>query len=98
MSADFPYERDVDAQHERERRAARGMLALTLIRPWSDALVRGHAYALLVRLRYRVQAGTVTFAAALHRADQAFRDAFEEACTIAQERTGIPLFHGSPEA
>lgn len=58
----------------------------------------GHFYVLLVRLRYRVQAGNVSFKAQVHRAENAFRDAFEEACTIAQERTGIPLFHGSPEA
>lgn len=48
MSADFPYERDVDARHELERRAARQgpaaaaeLLALTLWRPWPAAFVHG---------------------------------------------------------
>jgi hypothetical protein len=32
-----------------------------------------------------------------HRCDAVFRAAFEEACGEVREKTGVPLFHGTPE-
>ena len=57
----------------------------------------GTPYAIVARLRYRVQGAQVTWRILLHRAEHAFRDAFGEACDMAQERTGVPLFYGTPE-
>lgn len=57
----------------------------------------GDAYVLVVRLTYRKRNEGIAFKLTLQRADQAFRDAFEEAATVAQDRTGVPLFYGSPE-
>lgn len=58
----------------------------------------GTPYAIVARLRYRVQGTQVTWRILLHRADHAFRDAFGEACDIAEDRTGVPLFYGTPES
>lgn len=57
----------------------------------------GAPYAIVARLRYRVQGAQITWRILLHRAEHAFRDAFGEACDVAQERTGVPLFYGTPE-
>lgn len=58
----------------------------------------GAAYKLPVRLRYRVRSGQITWRIALHRADRAFVDAFEEACNEAHGATGLTVFRGTPEA
>lgn len=58
----------------------------------------GQAYALPVRLRYRPGSGKVTWTMELHRADLAFREMFDEACTRARQETALPLFFGRPES
>lgn len=58
---------------------------------------REDAYQLLVRLRYRVSQGAVTWALQVHDAERALVDAFEGSCKEAQEQTGLPLFFGLPE-
>lgn len=58
---------------------------------------RGENYALLCRLRYRVQQGSVLWSLAVHNAQKAHADAFEAACAYAAEQTGLPLLYGTPE-
>lgn len=58
---------------------------------------RGEAFQLLVRLRYRVSQGAVTWTIAVHNADKALAIAFEGACEEAQAKTELPLFFGTPE-
>jgi uncharacterized protein YfdQ (DUF2303 family) len=57
----------------------------------------GALYQLPVRLKYRIAGGRVTWAYELHGAERAFDDAFREACESARDRTGLPLFYGTPE-
>lgn len=57
----------------------------------------GDLYTVPVRLRYRVRQQKVTWTIKLHRLDVIFRDAFEDACAIAQTKTELPLFYGTPE-
>jgi hypothetical protein len=57
----------------------------------------GARYQIAARLRYRIQAGTVSWFYELHRTDRIFDHAFREACEEAQKATGLPLFYGSPE-
>jgi len=58
----------------------------------------GSAYQFPVRLKYRAGGGRVTWLFEIHKLDRAFTDAFREACATAAEKTGLPLFYGSPEA
>ena len=58
---------------------------------------REDAYQLLVRLRYRVREGSVSWSLEPHNTSKALADAFEGACKEAQEQTGLPLFYGRPE-
>lgn len=57
----------------------------------------GAAYALIVRLRYRVEGALVRWKLAIHRPDAVFRDAFYDASKDVKTKTGLPLFFGSPE-
>lgn len=57
----------------------------------------GSVYRLAVRLLYRVHNATVTWSYKVHAAERALDEAFHEACQLAQERTSLPLFYGSPE-
>lgn len=57
----------------------------------------GAAYAILVRLRYRVDGSAIKWKLALHRADVCFRDAFYDVAKKVQEKTALPLFYGTPE-
>jgi hypothetical protein len=57
----------------------------------------GAAYALLVRLRYRVEGSAIKWKLAMHRSDVAFRDAFYDVAKQVKEKTGLPLFYGTPE-
>lgn len=57
----------------------------------------GAAYAMLVRLRYRVEGSQIKWKLALHRPDAALRDAFYDVAKQVREKTGLPLFYGSPE-
>lgn len=57
----------------------------------------GAFYQIAVRLRYRVQAGSIVYRLVPHRTELVFTDAFAGACTLAGEKTGLPLFYGQPE-
>lgn len=57
----------------------------------------GDAYQIPVRLRYTLRQGGIKWTCHLSRIPEAFRDAFEGACTKAAEETGLPLFYGAPE-
>ncbi|PLX36975.1 MAG: hypothetical protein C0605_07860 [Hyphomicrobiales bacterium] len=57
----------------------------------------GPLYRIAVRLRYRLGGGKIQWTLMLHRPD-IFRDhAFREACEEARDKTGLPLFYGTPE-
>lgn len=58
----------------------------------------GALYQVPARLRYRVSGGSVAWSVDLWGADRVFDHAFREACSAAEERTGLPLFVGSPES
>lgn len=58
----------------------------------------GAAYQLAVRLKYRVSGGRISWSYEIHAADKSFDDAFRESCELAAEKTGLPLFYGTPEA
>jgi hypothetical protein len=57
----------------------------------------GERFQILVRLRYRVRGGVVSWLYELTRAQDVFDTAFDEACEKAAEDTELPLFVGSPE-
>lgn len=54
----------------------------------------GALYQLPVRLRYRVQSGTVWWSLAVQRADRALDLAIGEAAARVQTETGLPLYRG----
>lgn len=58
---------------------------------------RGAAYKVPARLRYRVSQGNISWHYSLHRADDVFDHAIDEACATAAKETGLPLFAGTPE-
>jgi hypothetical protein len=57
----------------------------------------GDSYALLARLRHRRAGTRIEWAIQLHRSDLALRDAIKGCADDAAEKTGLPLFYGSPE-
>lgn len=57
----------------------------------------GTPYQILVRLRYRIREGKITWAFDLHRADIAFDDALTDARARVLTETGCTVFTGSPE-
>lgn len=57
----------------------------------------GPLFQVFVRIRYRLQGGSVVWSFTPHRIDAVFRSAFEEACEEVRGTTGVPLFHGTPE-
>lgn len=60
----------------------------------------GPLYKLAVRLRYRVSVETkaITWTLVLHRTDLVFRHAFDKACALVAEQTGLPVLLGTPES
>lgn len=58
----------------------------------------GDLYQVPARLRYRVSKGAILWSIALHRTDRVFDHAFDGACSLVEEDTGLPVFHGRPEA
>ncbi len=58
----------------------------------------GVPYVIAARLRYRLSGPSITWFYELHRTDLIFKDAFEEACKTAREKTSLPLLVGAPEA
>lgn len=57
----------------------------------------GPLFQVFVRIRYRLSGGAVVWSFTPHRLDAVFRAAFEEACAEVREKTGVPLFYGTPE-
>ena len=57
----------------------------------------GEVFQVLVRLRYRVSEGKVSWLYSMHRASAVFDVAFREACDAIQKATELPLYHGTPE-
>lgn len=57
----------------------------------------GDPYAVLVRLRHRVDGSAVKYKLAMHRPDVCFRDAFYDVTKAVKDKTGLPLFFGTPE-
>lgn len=58
---------------------------------------RGDLYRIAARLRYRVSQGRVSFSYDLWGVDRVFEQAFVEACSKAQDETGLPLLYGTAE-
>jgi uncharacterized protein YfdQ (DUF2303 family) len=57
----------------------------------------GIVYRLPVRLRYRLQDGSVNWSYDIYRDDKAFKLAYDETCVNIEEATGIKVYVGSPE-
>lgn len=56
-----------------------------------------HSYRVLVRLRYRLAGGRVSWFFSLYQPEQCVEDAFGEMCTKVATETGLPVYRGSPE-
>lgn len=54
-------------------------------------------YKIVVRLRYRLQGGQVSWFYEIYRAERLLDHAFTEICKIAQSKTSLPLYMGTPE-
>lgn len=54
-------------------------------------------YRIPVRLRYRKAGGTIKWLISLHMPERMLDHAFREACDLAKQETGLPLFYGQPE-
>ncbi|KZL17520.1 DUF2303 family protein [Pseudovibrio sp. WM33] len=54
-------------------------------------------YRIPVRLRYRKAGGTIKWLTSLHNPERMLEHAFKEACDLAKQETGLPLFFGEPE-
>lgn len=54
-------------------------------------------YAMPVRLRYRMQSGTIVFQYDIHRVDEVFEDAIRLAGDEVAKATALPVLYGSPE-
>jgi len=60
-------------------------------------LLNGVIYTIMVRLRYRLKAGSVQWSYSLFRKEKVFEDAFSDVCKLVKAGTELPLFVGSPE-
>lgn len=58
----------------------------------------GAIYRIPVRLRYRARGGAIAWFYELYRTDRVFENAYDEACHLAAEETGLPIFNGTPES
>lgn len=58
----------------------------------------GDAYALAVRLRFRLEKGRALWKFALLGADEVLREAITAAAEQARAASGLPLFYGDPES
>lgn len=52
----------------------------------------GPAYTMIVRLRYRVQSGSIVWYYEMFKLRESMEDAFEEVLSEFKEKTGIPTF------
>lgn len=57
----------------------------------------GAPYRMPVRFRYRKSGASVKFILTVYNPEKAFEAAFEEAALEAGDKTGLPLFYGTPE-
>lgn len=57
----------------------------------------GERWKLAVRLRYRVQNGTVVWLLAVHQADAALRESHDEVVAAVEKATSLPVLRGTPE-
>jgi hypothetical protein len=55
------------------------------------------AYPMIARVRYKAEGPNTKWKLSLHRSDVAFRDAFYEVAKTVKQKTGLPLFYGTPE-
>lgn len=60
--------------------------------------VNGAAYRIAVRLRYRLDGGSIKWSYQLYRTDKVFDHAFDEAVARAATETGLPVLRGQPES
>ncbi len=58
----------------------------------------GTVYEVVVRLRTRLERGSLAWTFEMYRLDAVFRHAFEGAAHEARDATGLPLFFGTPES
>lgn len=58
----------------------------------------GQLYQLPVRIRYRLQNGSITWTLVPFLLNAVLQDAFEGVCTKVREETGLPVFQGQPES
>lgn len=66
---------------------------MLLIPPFED----GARYRIPVRLRYAVSSGKVFWTVLMHRRAAVVADAIKDACAEVVDKTGVALFHGTPE-
>ena len=57
----------------------------------------GHSYRVVVRLRYRLKEGVVTWFYELYQPEKCVEDAFNELCTETQGDSLLPVYRGKPE-
>jgi len=58
----------------------------------------GDAHRICVRLRYRLNSGTIKWFYDLYRIDNVLNDAFDHACDRVRNETNLPLYYGEPES
>lgn len=90
---------EMQVEFKNEHQQTEGqMLVPSLFAIGIPVFVNGHAYQVLVRLRYRAAGGKVMFFFNLWRTDRVFDHAFDEAVSQVQEQTGLEVRLGKPES
>lgn len=56
-----------------------------------------HAYRIVVRLRYRLSNGNVTWFVNMYQPEKCVEDAFGEICQVTAASTGLTVYRGRPE-
>lgn len=59
---------------------------------------QGARWRLAVRLRYRLANGRIAWLFALHQADAALQESYDEVLSEVELKTGVPVLRGTPEA
>ena len=57
-----------------------------------------HPYRIVVRLRYRLKDGVVSWMFQLYQPEKCLEDAFNEICNQTAEISGLPVYRGTPES
>lgn len=60
-------------------------------------VMNGAAYRVSARLRYRMQDGKVVWFYQIYKPEKYLKDAFDDICVQAKEKTDTPLYHGQSE-